>query len=259
MDLEEMMRLASEFAEQSPLNRVEELGIKRIYDIPLMGAAKADDVLFEKLKEHEVLGGHYLLPQEWLPGAKTVISYFLPYSWDIREANRSPGLPAKKWLYGRIEGEAFNNALRSLLVEELKKAGNQAVAPTLDPRFKVENKRSNWSERHVAFIAGLGTFGLNKSLITERGCAGRYGSIIADVEMAITPRSYEGLYEYCNYCYACIERCPAEAISEEGKCNNTCSEYLNTEIRPRYVPRYGCGKCQTAVPCEESIPGRNSN
>jgi epoxyqueuosine reductase len=128
------------------------------------------------------------------------------------------------------------------------------MAPILDPRFTIMDKRSNWSERHVAFIAGLGTFGLSKSLITKKGSAGRYGSVITDRVLDIASRPYEELYEYCNYCYACIDRCPAGAIKEEGKSINVCSDYIDNEIRPRYAPRYGCGKCQTAVPCEDTIP-----
>lgn len=66
------------------------------------------------------------------------------------------------------------------------------MIPASDPRFesvtKPDPKRgekwqgvsytSNWSERHVAFVCGLGTFGLSKGLITEKGIAGRLGSLI---------------------------------------------------------------------------------
>lgn len=256
MELADIIRLTREFAERSPLNRVDELDIARIYDAPLVGLADARDPLFDKLQETEVVGEHHLLPRDWLPEAKTVISYFLPYSFEIREANRTKGLPATKWLYGRIEGELFNNALRTYLAAELEKDGAKAVAPILDSRFKVLARRSNWSERHVAFIAGLGTFGLSKSLITRKGSAGRYGSVVTDREMAIAARPYTEVYEYCNYCHACIDRCPAEAIKEEGKDTNLCGEYIDNEIMPRYAPRYGCGKCQTAVPCEDTIPAK---
>jgi epoxyqueuosine reductase len=38
---------------------------------------------------------------------------------------------------------------------------------------------SSWSERHAAYAAGLGTFGLCDGLITARGKAVRFGSIIS--------------------------------------------------------------------------------
>ena len=51
----------------------------------------------------------------------------------------------------------FNNALRRLIIGLIESYGGKALAPALDKRFLINNHRSNWSERHVAFIAGLGT------------------------------------------------------------------------------------------------------
>ena len=68
--------------------------------------------------------------------------------------------------------------------------GIAACVPALDERFdvKIETKLtalkpdfhadSKWSERHAAYACGLGTFGLSKGLITEKGMAGRFASII---------------------------------------------------------------------------------
>ncbi|MEW6275173.1 MAG: 4Fe-4S binding protein [Bacillota bacterium] len=254
MEFPDIVQVMTKYLAETPLNRVNELGIKRIFEDPLVGLAAADDPLFFKLKEPEVIGERHLLPTDWLPEAKTVISYFLPFSVEIRRANYQPGLPAREWVYGRIEGEECNNALRRHVVEEINRAGGKALAPVLDPRFSVVEKRSNWSERHVAFIAGLGTFGLSKSLITQKGCAGRYGSVVTSLPLKPTSRSYEEVYQYCTMCGECIDRCPSGAIKKEGKDIRVCSQYLDTKIKPFFYPRYGCGKCQTAVPCEHSIP-----
>lgn len=55
-------------------------------------------------------------------------------------------------------------------------------------------------------------------------------------------------------CGACIRRCPAEAITmEKGKDHTVCEPWL-TRTAQLYAPRYGCGKCQTKVPCESQIP-----
>ncbi len=40
----------------------------RFYDLPLFGVARADGSLFIKVKEEKIVGGHLLLPEEWLPG-----------------------------------------------------------------------------------------------------------------------------------------------------------------------------------------------
>lgn len=241
------------FVLTSPLNLVNELEMLRIYDQPLIGIASADDELWEKLKEPDAVGAQHLSPQEWLTGAKAVITYFLPYTKRIRQTNRSKGLPSTEWLYGRYEGEIFNNALRSFIVDFVEKAGGRAIAPALDKRFAVVDRRSNWSERHVAYVAGLGTFSLNRSLITSLGSAGRFGSVIVDFALEPTRRLYKEVDEYCTKCGACIHRCPPQAIDENGKDNEICSCYVD-ETLARYKPRYGCGKCQTAVPCEDRNP-----
>ncbi|MDD4238871.1 MAG: 4Fe-4S binding protein [Desulfotomaculaceae bacterium] len=242
-----------DFVLNSPQNIVNELEMMRMYDQPLVAVAGAHDALWEKLKEPEVVGSQHLSPQEWLVGAKSVISYFLPYTQRIRRSNCSEGFPSAEWLYGRYEGEMFNNALCGFVVEMIERAGGRAIAPSIDKRLAVVNRRSNWSERHVAFIAGLGTFSLNRSMITSLGSAGRFGSVIVDFASAPTKRLYKEVDEYCTKCGACIDRCPPRAINENGKDNGICLHFLD-EVLERYKPRYGCGKCQTAVPCEDKNP-----
>ncbi|MDT8902090.1 epoxyqueuosine reductase [Anaeroselena agilis] len=255
MRLEQLAAAAANFAAESPLNRVPSLGGLQIFDPPLMGVAAPDDPLFARLKEPAAIGPHHLSPHEWLPAAGAVVSYFLPFTAAVRHANRQPGLPAAEWLYGRFEGEMFNDALRRHLADLLAQAGHQALVPVLEPRFAVVERRSNWSERHVAHIAGLGTFSLNCSLITTRGAAGRLGSLVTSLALEPTPRPYTGTHEYCTNCGACIGRCPPAAIDGNGKRHQPCSDYLDA-VKIRFQPRYGCGKCQTAVPCEDRIPGR---
>ncbi|KPU43821.1 epoxyqueuosine reductase [Oxobacter pfennigii] len=251
--LSDIEEIASKFILASPLNKVKELDIE-IYEVPVFSVAGACDPLFMKLKDEDVISSNHMAPTEWLAGAKSVISYFLPFSYEVRKSNIGAGLPSKEWLYGRIEGEKCNNALRDFIASELKEEGYEAVVPALDERFKVENRKSNWSERHAAYIAGLGTFSLSKSLITSRGCAGRFGSIITNLPLEPNNRPYNDIYDYCTFCGACILRCPSGAITSSGKDTAVCSAYIDKEILSRYKPRYGCGKCQTMVPCEHSIP-----
>ena len=92
--------------------------------------------------------------------------------------------------------------------------------------------------------------------ITEKGIAGRLGSLIVSERFEPRKREYTDIYEYCTRCGACIRRCPAGAISlENGKEHLPCDQFLE-ETKKKYAPRYGCGKCQTKVPCESRIPGK---
>ncbi len=101
------------------------------------------------------------------------------------------------------------------------------------------------------------TFGLSKGLITEKGMAGRIGSVITDAVFPATKRNYTGIYDYCIRCGACLRRCPPKAISlEYGKDHMICAPFIG-KTRELYNPRYGCGKCQVHVPCESRIPVRN--
>lgn len=257
-------RLTAEQAGDSDLEGLQ------LYGEPLVGVASASDSLFEDYKKPGIVGPWYKGPDEWLPGAKTVVSVFFPFSEQIRKSNREDAVePSVEWLYGRVEGQAFLNAAMNEIGEYIKTEGIRICIPAVDSRFcsnaggdgikEYEEVSkgvfaSNWSERHTAFACGLGTFGLSKGIITEKGMAGRLGSLIIDMEMEPDERPYTDVYEYCSKCGACIRRCPVDAISlENGKDHVPCNKWL-VGTKERYAPRYGCGKCQVKVPCEDRIP-----
>lgn len=245
----------------------EDLSGMRLFDEPIFGFGDADDPVFETWKRPEVIHPEVMLPKDWLPGAKTVISYFFPFTEQVRHANAEDmKSTSDEWLHGRIEGQEMIAAAGRELCSILKEAGYEAVCPSLDPRFRILARfASNWSERHAAYICGLGTFGLSKGLITEKGVAGRFGSVITSCAFPVTKRPYQGLTDYCIMCGKCQLNCPAHAIDKtkgclEGKNHDLCSAYVNANARPPHGPhkkvRYGCGKCQVAVPCSAGIPGR---
>ena len=141
-----------------------------------------------------------------------------------------------------------------------------AVAPFQQDDYKlaVQNLRSRWSERHVAFVAGMGTFGLSGGLITEHGIAHRLASVVTSLELPIDERSYgDDFTAWCTKCGACRRRCPAGSIgntlAERDK--TKCKEYQAKNIASTRSDTYGwmdfaigCGLCQTAVPCEYKRP-----
>ena len=269
MQQKQISILIKEYIEESPGNRLSKkqalrpdlIGMK-LYDEPVVGYSDAEEPLYAGLKEPDVIGPHFMLPSEWLPGARTVISFFLPFTERIRRANILEKVrPADEWLHGRIEGQAFIISLLAYLSHSLTAAGYQAKAPAVDSRFfSVEapgedglGYTSNWSERHVAYISGLGTFGLSRGMITLKGMAGRFGSIITDWKAQPTAREYDSYDEYCARCMACARKCPVHAISREGKNQALCAEYIN-KTKEQFYPHYGCGKCQVGVPCECGRP-----
>ncbi len=248
-----------QFVRDDPRNVLPAHGNLRIYDAPLVAFAAAGDPLFAVLKQPDVIGPRHRSPGQWLEGARTVVSYFLPFSEAVRVSNRGEGLPSEEWVSARIDGEAFNNLVRKHCAALLTSLGGLAVVPPHQEAFAIVDRRSNWSERHAAYIAGLGTFGLSRSLITEKGTAGRFGSVVTTLEIEPTQRSAVTHHDACPFlvdggCGACISRCPSGAITREGKNTAACSDYLDKVVRPRFNPRYGCAKCQTGVPCEFGRP-----
>jgi len=243
-----------------------------IFEAPLVGIGDAKDPLFQQFLEPEAIGPWFMTPEAWLDGAKTVVSMFFPFTEEVRKANRRQSTdPSAEWLHGRIEGEAYLHTFITALSRWFREQGVSTCVPMTDPRFlAVHNGNrfheygcvtektfgSNWSERHAAYVCGLGTFGLSKGLITEKGIAGRFTSVILDAAIEPDQRPYSGLYDYCTRCGACVRRCPAQAISlQEGKDHCTCRAWL-LQMSERYAPRYGCGLCQTGVPCEHRNPSR---
>ena len=83
-----------QFIDKNEQNFVAELDMMQIYDQPLISIAKASDPLWKELKKPEIIGPHHLTPIEWLPQAKSVISYFLPFSEQVRTSNKYEGPPS---------------------------------------------------------------------------------------------------------------------------------------------------------------------
>jgi epoxyqueuosine reductase len=240
---------------------------RRIFERPLVGVVSASDPLFEAFREEEIIGAAFNPPVFWLPDAVSVISYFLPLQVHIRKSNFGGPPPSMEWLHSRFLGESFNEKLRQFIVDEIEMVGGKAVAPLLHRSYSSDYDifSSNWSERHVAYAAGLGSFGLHRGLITENGVAGRFGSVITDLELETTPRPEGSHYQNCPFlvdgsCGICISRCPAGAITESGKDKSKCYQYMFVEDHLKHQrEQFGyahsiCGKCQVNVPCEDCIP-----
>jgi epoxyqueuosine reductase len=272
------------FAAASPLNRMPMDRNDLIFGRPLVQFADGDDPIFNEYKE--IIDPSHMTPREALakvfgkepgdlPDKLTVISWVLPVSEKTRKVNREETrTPSRLWSHQRWFGEIFNDALRDYVVEFLTEKGHLATAPMKTTYFQIKaNDRghfSNWSERHIAYAAGLGTFSLSDGFITESGIAHRCGSVVTDREIPASPRTASGPYANCLYytnekCGVCIQRCPAGAISEAGHDKIKCGRYLrDIGYRPDAMKGgydleksvAGCGLCQTKVPCEAVNPTR---
>jgi len=202
-------------------------------------------------------------------GELTVVTWTVIQTEATKASNRDESrMPSERWARARVFGQMANRELHRSLLEELRAEGHEAIAPAMLTAWGelapgTDDWRSTWSERHVAYVGGLGTFGLAGGLITRSGQAVRFGSVIVKAVIPATQRSYSGPFAYCLHfsghgCAMCAERCPVGSVSTQGRDKTACVNQLDRSeayIRQAYgFEGYGCGLCQTGVPCESGIP-----
>lgn len=229
----------------SMVNRCE----NNIYRPPLLGFAKADDEIFFRFKS--LIGENHLMPDELLAGARSVMAFFLPYNNELIVENRQGALAARSWA---LAYHFTNNFIDGICREVSQCLGEKGIKTAwLLPTYEFDKNKlvAQWSHKHVAFACGLGTFGKNQLLITSKGCAGRFGTMVIDIDIEPTPKS-----SHTHHCFAesgcsyCRTNCPVEALNngefDRHKCYGQClaNDNLHKDLGCVEV----CGKCATG-PC----------
>ncbi|MDL2268147.1 4Fe-4S ferredoxin [Desulfovibrio sp. OttesenSCG-928-G15] len=255
-------------------------GPEPAFATPLIGVSSGADPLWSQYKTH--VGDFHWTPQEAYalafpdkniaPEELSVITWILPQTEATKKCQRrEKRFPAERWIHSKLIGEkSVNSGLRRHLVREVGALGVDALAPVLlDAWSYMDSERfvyaSKWSERHAAYAAGLGTFGLCDGLITPVGKAVRVGSVVVACKLPVAERPYTSHREYCLFfnsggiCGKCIKRCPAGALSPKGHDKILCNRYAYDEADKHAMTMYGtkadsCGLCQTGVPCESGVP-----
>ena len=283
-------KVIKDFARSTPANRLDCFGDEPIFEKPLIGFADGDDPLFKEYKK--VVHENHFLPREILklhldekqkskePNLEnvSVISFVFPVNRKTIKINaREKEGPSLRWNHSRWKGQTFINELSAYLTSILEERGHCAVAPELSPFYKMimlpDGFTSNWSQRHAAYAAGLGTFSLNEGFITAKGLAIRCGSVVTNLKLQSSVRSYVNYLENCLFyttgkCGKCINRCPGGALSEKGHDKLKCFAVLFEKQRPwiegahgpGFIGNYaGCGLCQSGVPCASRIPVKKGN
>ncbi len=250
----------------------------------LVGFCDGNDPIFEEYKE--IIGDFHLTPSEAYTKYcekndmtcstedLSVVAFILPQMEATKKENLeySKEWPSERWAHARLNGEKANSKLRLHLLSELKKEGINGVSPMEQGYlFKINSKHkkgvwaSTWSHRHMAFAAGLGSFGWSDGFLNEKGKAMRVGSIVVGYKLpSDADKRPPDPYYYCLKCGECAKRCPVDAIKPNDPTNGTIhdkqtcwTKVISTVpyIKKHYnIGIYGCGLCQVGIPCESSLP-----
>ncbi len=223
---------------------------------PLIAYADAMDEMFYTLKD--VVSPSHAIPKDFLPEAKTVVTYFIPFDEVAVKSNIEGKESSKVWAKAYIETNQLILDLNTFIKDELQKLGYKSNIIPATHNFDNKKLISDWSHRHAAFIAGLGKFGLNNMLITDKGCCGRVGSFITDLKIKPTKRKNgeNCLYKHMNVCKKCVDRCVNNALKvdyfDRHKCYEMClyNDNFHSDVDLSDV----CGKCLVNVPCSTTNP-----
>jgi ribosomal protein S18 acetylase RimI-like enzyme len=219
--------------------------------VPIDTLCRCRDSLFPQLKN--LVSSSHATPSELLPAAKSVIVYFVPFVKEIPKSNRKGELASPQWASAYVETNkliiALNNHLADLLTE--RGYATRVLPPTHN--FDTESLVSDWSHKHIAYIAGLGNFGYHHQLITEKGCCGRLGSLVTEAPLHASARpGYQFcLHKYDGSCRVCSDRCPVTAIQDGDFKRHDCYDLLlkNADRYQSLGLVDVCGKCSAVVPC----------
>lgn len=183
------------------------------YREPVIGFASAYDELYTKASD--IIGYDVLHPTNLLPEAQTVVSFFVPFDVaPVKYSRYREEMSNREWSLAYYELNLLIGKIMSHVIEALTEMGIKAVSEPVTENYDHVQLTTKWPHKTSAFIAGLGTFGINRIIITPMGCAGRLGTVVLSEKITPTARPDQEncLYRRDGKCGICVKRCPVQAL-----------------------------------------------
>jgi epoxyqueuosine reductase QueG len=201
------------------------------------------------------------MPNDILPDAESIISYFVPFQEYIVKSNIKGPMASTEWAVANIKTDNLIRMINENIELLMRKNGHKSAKISVVHSFDVKKLVHTWSHMHIAQIAGIGTFGINNMLITKNGCCGRFGSILINYKLSeykqVGEQKEKCLNKLHGTCGACQSNCVAKCFGSNNyfdrqKCYEQCLK--NREHHKKYGHADVCGKCQVNLPCSMKEP-----
>jgi epoxyqueuosine reductase len=186
-------------------------------------------------------------PQSIFPEARSVIVIGLPVSLPVLETSPSTFYHD---LYVTVNSLLDQYTYR--LANFLNERGHPSLFVPRDGysgiKALLKNPVAFFSHRHAALLAGLGTFGVNNTLLTSKfGPRVRFGSVFTSAEIPPDPMQEN---ELCTKCMRCVAMCPVGALTDQKypqgiTDKNACASHSAELNRKGISP---CGICIKVCP-----------
>jgi len=206
--------IIKDFINRSPENTLKNPTDEKAWDDPLVGFSSGEDPLYQQYKEK------YIGPFHWTPAE--VFQMAFPES----------------------KAEAAELTVISWILPQMEKTKSDLRKEKLYPSESWARARIFGEEANVK---------LRKHVVDTLMASG-----IEAVSPMIFPLWEMSLFYSYGTCGKCMARCPADAVTKNGHDKQKCIAYVNmtrTYVTSNFgFEGYGCGFCQTGVPCESRIP-----
>lgn len=232
---------------------VAELERPDLFRTPLVGFSAADDPRYHALKE--IVGDWVREPVELFPDAKSVISYFVPFTKLVARSTRKTERETPLWGEAYVVMNAAFDHISQAVCAYLDEEGCSSYMIQATHTYNEADMKSMWSHRSAAAIAGLGYFSANRMLVTAKGSGGRFCSVL-------TSAALEGVSEVpenaCPYladesCGLCFKACPVHALKPGSIYRPACQAVTreNEQLLSASIGLDGadtCGRCVGICP-----------